>query len=100
MAASANRARLARRLTVEHGDPETAEAVAADLDDGVLDLVLAVAGGDIESSPALSSTPPTMADDEVDSLWLFSWGYRIDPAAGIAAVALTDTPPPCSSPAP
>lgn len=94
MAASADRARLARRLTVEHGDPETAEAVAADLDDGLLELVIAVSGGEIESSPALSSTPPTMADDEVDSLWLFSWGYRIDPAAGIAPVGLTDTPPP------
>jgi len=89
-----DRSRLARRLAVELDDPETAERVVAGLEDWLVDLVVTATGGAIEGSPLLSSTPATMPDEQVESLWLFSWGYRIAPTAGIGPVELMDTPPP------
>lgn len=88
------RSRLARRLTAELGDPAAVVAAVEHLDQGVLDLVLAAIGGDIEASPVLSSELRRVLDEEVDSLWLFSWGFRIDPRSGRAAVELLDEPPP------
>lgn len=88
------RSRLARRLAAETDDHDAAQTTAMNLDQGVLDRLIQVTDGDLEHSPVLSYTPDVAPDDQIDSLWLFSWGFRIDPATGIAPVELTDTPPP------
>ncbi|MCD9624714.1 hypothetical protein [Rhabdothermincola salaria] len=91
------RSRLARRLALETQDPDAARTVAAELDQGVVDRLIEATDGDLEDSPVLGYTPDRAADEQIDSLWLFSWGFRIDPASGIAPVGLTDTPPPIES---
>jgi hypothetical protein len=89
-----SRSRLARRLAAETHDQEAARDAARNLDQGVLDRLIRVTGGDFERSPVLSYTPEVAADDQIDSLWLFSWGFRIDPGSGVAPVELADPPPP------
>ncbi len=88
-----DRSRIERRLADEL-DPETAEAVVDGLDQGRIDAIVDLADGDIEGSPWLSYEPATVPDDEVDSLWVFSYGYRIDPAAGVDGVGVGDPVPP------
>ena len=88
------RSRLARRLAAETDDPDAARNATTGLDQGVVDRLMAATGGDLERSSVLDYTPERAPDEQIDSLWLFSWGFRIDPASGIAPVELTDTPPP------
>lgn len=92
--ADPTRAALAQRLEDELGDADVANQVATDLDQGTLDRLVAAADGDLTGSPALDYEPPTVPLQEVDSIWAFSFGFRIDPDSGLAPVGLTDTPPP------
>jgi hypothetical protein len=85
--------RIKRRLADEL-DPETAATVVAELDQGRIDAIVDMADGDVEGSPWLSYDPATMPDDEVDALWVFSYGHRIDPAAGVDGVDVGDDVPP------
>jgi hypothetical protein len=75
-------------------DQTAAESVAATLDESTVVGIQELTDGDIEGSPKLGYTPSTVPVDEIDSLWLFSFGFRIDPASGIAPVDLADPPPP------
>ena len=77
---------LRARLTEELGDADLAEAVSADLGDDQLAAIDDACGGDIAASPFLDYTPERVADDDVDSLWVLAYGYRILPTAGIDGV--------------
>lgn len=88
------RARLARRLEAESVDPTVAEKVAANLDDWQIEALVELTHGDLESGPGLSRRAPVAPNDSIDSLWLFSWGYRITATSGFTPLQLTDPPPP------
>jgi hypothetical protein len=88
------RSRLIARLTAELHDAGAVRTAVADLDDAIIELIVHVTAGDIESSPVLSCTFERAPDDAIGSLWLFSWGYRIDSSSGFAPVDLLDQPPP------
>lgn len=88
------RSRLTRRLTEELDDAGSAQTVVAGLDDSTMSGIEEMTGGDIENSPTLSYAPSTVPADDIDSLWLFSFGFRIDPDSGVAPVELSDPPPP------
>lgn len=68
-----------RRLDDELGD----DALAARLSDS-LDATLQerLANEDIATSPLLSYRPPTGRDDEIDSLWILAFGYRLRETGG------------------
>jgi hypothetical protein len=89
-----DRSRLVRRIAAERGELPAVQAAVTGLDQGVLDRLIADTKSDLEGSPILTYQPDRIDDAQVDSLWLFSWGYRIDPNAGIGPVNLTDPPPP------
>jgi len=90
----ATRAALGERLSDELGDVNVGRRVAADLEQGTLDRLVAAAGGDLAGSPVLDYEPATAPLEQIDSIWAFSFGFRIDADAGIDAVGLTDPPPP------
>lgn len=75
------RGRLRERLTVELGDGSMAAEVVDGLSDSVVEGLEALAGGDLEGSPMLSYSPTMVPADSVDSLWVFSFGYRFAPGA-------------------
>ena len=88
------RTQLTRRLATEWDDEELASATVAGLGDDLLSRLDVLAGGDIAGSPALSYTPTTVPADEVGSLWVFSYGYRLTPAAEAAGVTSDGAVPP------
>lgn len=69
------------RLTEEFGDPGTAAEIVAALPVGVVEDLARRSGGDFSTSPLLSYRPPTIADEEIDTLWVLAFGYRL--AAGV-----------------
>jgi 5'-nucleotidase len=87
------RLRLEQRLGDELGPDIAADALPG-VDDGLLELVTTATGADFETSPLLEWTPPTVTGDEVGSLWIGAFGFRIDPASGLAPVDIGETPPP------
>ena len=90
----ATRAALGERLADELGDVNVGRRVAAELEQGTLDRLVAAAGGDLAGSPVLDYEPATAPLQQIDSIWAFSFGFRIDAGAGIDAVGLADPPPP------
>ncbi len=88
------RSQLSRRLAAELDDEALAEGVVAGLDDDLVDRLVAAANGDIATGELLSYSPPTVAADQVDSLWVFSYGYRFSPEAQRSGVAGSDGVPP------
>jgi hypothetical protein len=88
------RSALAGRLTRELGDAQVASTVAAGLEQDTLDGLVTMTGGDLAGSPQLTYTPSTVPDEQIDSLWVFSFGDRIDPASGHEPVTLADPPVP------
>lgn len=86
---------LTARLSDELDDPALAEQVVSGMDPGLLASIEKVTGGDIAGSPKLSYTPTTVPDEDVDSLWVFSYGFRIKPDSPQASgVDIGETPPP------
>ena len=88
------RSQLGRRLAAELGDEALASSTVAGLGDDVVDRLDVLAGGDIAESPALSYAPTTVTADDVDTLWVFSYGYRLTPAAEAAGVTSDGAVPP------
>jgi hypothetical protein len=88
------RTQLVQRLARELGDEALAATVVGGLDAVVVRRLEQLAEGDIAGSPDLSYTPTTVAPGEVDSLWVFSFGFRIDPASGLPPMQVGGTPPP------
>lgn len=88
------RAALGERLADELGDVNVGRRVADELEQDTLDRLVVAAGGDLAGSPVLDYEPATAPLEEVDSIWAFSFGLRIDADAGIDAVGLTEPPPP------
>jgi len=87
------RSQLAARLSHELGGADAANRIVAGMDDGAVLGAERLADGDIASSPWLASRPSTVPAGEVDSLWVFSYGYRLaDPSAG--AVPIGGSVPP------
>lgn len=97
------RSQLTARLSDELGDADAASRTVAGMDDGAVSGAERLADGDIASSPWLAYRPSTVPADEVDSLWVFSYGYRslwvfsygyrlADPSAG--AVPIGGSVPP------
>jgi len=78
---SATRAERERRLIEELGDAELAAVAARRPDDELIDQLRARVGDAIGSTPVLSYHPPTVADDDVDTLWVLAFGYRLSPTA-------------------
>ena len=77
------RSQLTARLSTELDDPGGARSVVAAMDDAAVAAAEALADGDIAGSPWLSYRPSAVPVDEIDSLWVFSYGFRFaDPAAG------------------
>ncbi len=73
------------RLGIELGDEDLAATVTAAVDDGTVSRLDALAGADLFGGPVLAYTPTTAAPGELDSLWVFAFGYRFAPGV---------TPPP------
>lgn len=73
------RGRLRNRLTDELGDATLADEIVGALDDGAVATFVDLAGGNVETSPRLSYRPPTVAADDIDTLWVFTFGYRFAP---------------------
>jgi hypothetical protein len=92
--ADPTRAALGERLADELGDVNVGRRVATDLEQGTLDRLVTAAGGDLAGSPVLDYEPTTAPLHQIDSIWTFSFGFRIDADAGIAPVGLMDPPPP------
>lgn len=90
------RDQLALRLGTELDDPELADQVVAGLDQGLVDQFVTRSGDDIAGTPLLSYQPDTIPDDDVDLLWVFSYGFRFADASGASAEGLEvgETPPP------
>lgn len=87
------RSQLAARLSDELGDADAANGIVAAMDDGAVSGAERLADGDIGSSPWLAYRPSTVPAGEVDSLWVFSYGYRLaDSSAG--AVPIGGSVPP------
>jgi hypothetical protein len=95
-----DRSQLTRRLAAELDDEALATTVVAGLDDGTVEALVVLADGDIAASPALSYTPSTVPADEVDSLWVFSYGYRFAPGVDAEAVQAGGAVPAMSDLAP
>jgi hypothetical protein len=91
------RTQLVQRLAHELGDEALATTVVGALDDAVVKQLERLAKGDIAGSPALSYTPTTVAPGKVDSLWIFSFGFRIDGASGLPSMQVGGTPPPIAA---
>ena len=77
------RTTLRHRLATELGDEALATRVAAALDDAVTARLLTRTGADRGGADLVSYSPARVADDEVDSLWVLAFGYRL--AAGPVA---------------
>lgn len=76
------RARLTARLGDELDDADAAGRTVAGMDDAAVAGAERLADGDIATSPWLSYRPTTVPAEDIDSLWVFSYGYRLaDPAA-------------------
>jgi hypothetical protein len=88
-------AALTARLGKELDDPALAAQVVDGLSPEMIANIEKLAGGDIAGSTKLAYTPATIADEDVDSLWVFSYGFRIDPGSPQAkGVGIGETPPP------
>ena len=93
MAISSFRSELQLRLAAEFGDAAVAETITTAVDDDCIDrLAGLVADGDIAATPLLSYEPGRIADDEVDSLWILAFGYRLADPSNEAALAGTIPP--------
>lgn len=88
------RSALRERLEVELGDTALAATVVEQVDDWLLPRIEQMTGGDILGSDLLSYAPSTAAAASIDSLWVFSWGFRIESSTELGPVGLTDPPPP------
>jgi hypothetical protein len=89
-----SRTQLTRRLTAELDDEALAITVVAGLNDELVQRLERLAGGDIAGTPTLAYAPTRVSTGAIDSLWVFAYGYRIDPASGEASVPLGGAPPP------
>jgi hypothetical protein len=87
------RERLVHRLQSELGDPSLAEEVVGKLDEVVLDPLAALVGEDFHTSPVLSFRPTTVAPDQVDSLWVLAFGYRLPPGVAPLTPGSSEIPP-------
>lgn len=87
------RSRLTRRLGEELRDPDAAERAVAAMDDGAIAAAERIADGDIAGSPWLAYRPSTVPAGEVDSLWVFSYGYRLADGSGGGVAAGAPVPP-------
>lgn len=96
MANSSFRSALQQRLTVEFGDARVASEIASSIDDDSIERLAALlADGDPSTSPLLSYQPHRIPGDEVDSLWILAFGYRLaDPST---EAELAGTIPPMSA---
>lgn len=89
------RAALIQRLSDELADADLAASVVASFDDATIAIIEQSAEGDIVNSPLLSYTPATVPDADVDTLWIFSFGYRFtDEALAEGFDASGAVPPP------
>jgi hypothetical protein len=90
------RAALQQRLAIELGDGPIAREIASRVDDDSIErLATLLADGDPSTSPLLSYQPYRIAGDEVDSLWILAFGYRLaDPST---EAELAGTIPPMSA---
>jgi hypothetical protein len=85
---SIRRDALQQRLAEELDDVGFASDVVAALDDTIVDGLAERVGADIATSRVLSYRPPRIDDDDVDSLWILAFGYRLAAAstAGVGEV--------------
>ena len=74
-----DRSQLTARLATELDDEPSATTIVDAMDDDTVASVKALADGDIAGSPWLSYQPTTAAPEDIDSLWVFSYGYRFAP---------------------
>lgn len=75
------RAQLTARLGDELDDADAAARTVAGMDDAAVAGAERLADGDIATSPWLSYRPTTEPADDIGSLWVFSYGFRMaDPS--------------------
>jgi len=75
------RAQLIARFGDELGDADAAARTVAGMDDAAVAGAERLADGDIATSPWLSYRPTTAPAGDIDSLWVFSYGFRLaDPS--------------------
>ncbi len=89
-----SRTQLALRLGEELDDAVAAQDVVDELDDGLVSAVEAMTGDDIAGSPTLDYAPATVPADEVDSLWIFSYGFRFAGDDHPEGIGVGDEAPP------
>jgi hypothetical protein len=87
-----DRAQLRLRLGDELDDETLAETVVAGLSDDSVAALVTLADGDIDGSPMLSYTPTTVDPADVDSLWVFAYGYRYPPGVEPSADGAVPSP--------
>lgn len=88
------RGQLEQRLGAELEDPASAAAIVGAMDDTAVSAAEDLADGDIAGSPWLAYQLTPVLADEIDSLWVFSFGYRFRDGSTAPAVPLGGTPPP------
>ena len=70
---------LRQRLAVEFGDEALASVVVDGLSEGLIVQLHDLAEGGLGGSHLLSYTLPAASPLEVDSIWVFAYGYRFGP---------------------
>jgi len=87
------RAQLTARLGDELDDADAAARTVAGMDDAAVAGAERLADGDIATSPWLSYRPTTAPAVDIDTLWVFSYGFRMaDPS--LEAVPVGGSVPP------
>lgn len=82
------------RLADELADPQLAADAIRGLDEVAVTQLIAATGRDGATSPLLSYTPSTVGPDDVDSLWIFGFGYRLADGFDGTTTAGNPVPPP------
>lgn len=85
---------MTQRITDEFGDPDLAARVVDALDDATIGVLETFADGDLLGSPALSYSPSTAPAADIDSLWIFAYGYRFTAEAVAQGVDTSGGVPP------
>ncbi len=75
------RNRLRKRLADEFGDEALASVIVEGLSDELVVQLHELAKDDLSASPLLSYTLPTVSPLEIESIWVFAYGYRFKPDA-------------------